>query len=252
MKQAMILAAGLGTRLKPMTDTMPKALVPVAGQPLLYHIVTKLKTAGFERIVVNIHHFGQQIIDYLAANQNFGLDIRISDERQQLLDTGGGLKHAVPLFEADSPFLIHNVDIFSNADLSALYDEALQRNTDALLLICRRKTSRNLLFDEEMRLRGWTNDDKGIVKIAGEASSLSSLPSPLTSLGKYAFTGIHVFHPRLAEQMMAMPEKFGVFDFYMKYCVPCSIVGRLQADLRMLDVGKLDTLELAEQFLLTK
>ena len=99
MKQAMIFAAGLGTRLKPLTDTMPKALVKVGGQPLLWHVVQKLKAAGFERIVVNVHHFAQQIVDYLAVNDNFGLDIRISDETSGLLETGGGIKKALPLFD---------------------------------------------------------------------------------------------------------------------------------------------------------
>ena len=120
----MIFAAGLGTRLKPLTDTMPKALVRVGGQPLLWHVVMKLKAAGYERIVVNVHHFAQQIVDYLRANDSFGLDIRISDESAQLLETGGGIKKALPLFDASEPILIHNVDILSNLDLGALTAEA--------------------------------------------------------------------------------------------------------------------------------
>ena len=114
MKQAMVFAAGLGTRLKPLTDTMPKALVRVGGQPLLWHVIMKLKSAGYERIVVNVHHFAQQIVDYLSANDNFGLDIRISDETSGLLETGGGIRKALPLFDPSSPVLIHNVDILSN------------------------------------------------------------------------------------------------------------------------------------------
>ena len=98
MRQAMIFAAGLGTRLRPITDTMPKALVRVGGEPLLHRVVMKLKDAGFERIVVNVHHFANQIVDYLKANNNFGLDIRISDETDCLLDTGGGIRKAAPLF----------------------------------------------------------------------------------------------------------------------------------------------------------
>ena len=103
----MIFAAGLGTRLKPLTDTMPKALVRVGGQPLLWHVIQKLKAAGYERIVVNVHHFAQQIVDYLAANGNFGLDIRISDETGGLLETGGGIRKALPLFDPALPVLIH-------------------------------------------------------------------------------------------------------------------------------------------------
>ena len=151
MKQAMIFAAGLGTRLKPLTDTMPKALVPVGGQPLLWHVIMKLKAAGYERIVVNVHHFAQQIIDYLQANANFGLDIRISDERQQLLETGGGIKKALPLFDANAPILIHNVDILSNLDLCALPMDA------PLLVVSERKTKRYLQFDDTMRLVGSPN-----------------------------------------------------------------------------------------------
>ena len=111
VKQAMVFAAGLGTRLKPLTDTMPKALVRVGGEPLLKRVVLNLKAAGFERIIVNVHHFAQQIIDYLEENQYFGVDIRISDERERLLETGGGIKKALPLFDTNSPILIHNVDI---------------------------------------------------------------------------------------------------------------------------------------------
>ena len=115
--KAMIFAAGLGTRLKPLTDHMPKALVPVAGRPMLEHVILKLKEAGFTELVINIHHFGEQIIDFLKANQNFGLTIHISDERDMLLDTGGGIKKAATFFTGTESFLVHNVDILSNADL---------------------------------------------------------------------------------------------------------------------------------------
>jgi len=240
MKQAMILAAGLGTRLKPLTDSMPKAMVPVAGKPLLWHILMKLRDAGFQRIVVNVHHFASQIVDYLAANDRFGLDILVSDETAQLLDTGGALKKAWPLFLPDSPVLIHNVDILSNVDVGALYDLAAE--ADALLLVGHRSTSRYLLFDDDLRLSGWTNDEKGIVRC----------PCPdkdPAQLQKLAFSGIHVIHPRLATLLADMPDKFGVFDFYMKYLPDHRILGHLKTDLRMLDVGKLYTLEQAEQFI---
>ena len=187
MKQAMIFAAGLGTRLKPLTDTMPKALVPVGGQPLLWHVIMKLKAAGYERIVVNVHHFAQQIIDYLQANANFGLDIRISDERQQLLETGGGIKKALPLFDANAPILIHNVDILSNLDLCALPMDA------PLLVVSERKTKRYLQFDDTMRLVGWKNIETGELK-GSEGRSL-------------AFSGIHIFHPSLAPLLSDWPER---------------------------------------------
>ena len=130
MKQAMIFAAGLGTRLKPLTDTMPKALVRVGGQPLLWHVVQKLKAAGYERIIINVHHFAEQIVDYLKANDNFGLDIRISDETSGLLETGGGIKKARPLFDPESPILIHNVDILSNVELTGTGPMSSFQNSD--------------------------------------------------------------------------------------------------------------------------
>ena len=158
----MIFAAGLGTRLKPLTDKMPKALVPVGGHPLLWHVVMRLKAAGFERIVVNVHHFAQQIVDYVEQNNRFGLDIRISDETAMLLETGGGIKKALPLFEPDSPVLIHNVDILSNVNLAAFYESA--QNNPATLLVSERTTKRYLQFDDDMRLTGWKNVETGEVK----------------------------------------------------------------------------------------
>ena len=229
MKQAMIFAAGLGTRLKPLTDTMPKALVPVGGQPLLWHVIMKLKAAGYERIVVNVHHFAQQIIDYLQANANFGLDIRISDERQQLLETGGGIKKALPLFDANAPILIHNVDILSNLDLCALPMDA------PLLVVSERKTKRYLQFDDTMRLVGWKNTETGELK-GSEGRSL-------------AFSGIHIFHPSLAPLLSDWPERFPIMDFYLKACGDHLIRGYEARDLNLLDVGKLDSLDQAEKFI---
>ena len=229
MKQAMIFAAGLGTRLKPLTDTMPKALVPVGGDPLLWHVIMKLKAAGFERIVVNVHHFADQIIDYLKSNDNFGLDIRISDEREQLLETGGGIKKALPLFDADSPILIHNVDILSNLDLARLPMDA------PLLVVSERKTKRYLQFDDEQRLIGWKNVETGEVK-GREGRSL-------------AFSGIHVFHPSLAPLLSDWQERFPIMDFYLSACATHLIKGYEATDLRLMDVGKLDTLDQAEKFI---
>ena len=225
----MIFAAGLGTRLKPLTDTMPKALVPVGGQPLLWHVIMKLKDAGYERIVVNVHHFAHQIIDYLHANDNFGLDIRISDESEQLLETGGGIKKALPLFDATEPILIHNVDILSNLDLNALPTD------DPLLVVSERKTKRYLQFDDTMRLIGWKNIETGEVK-GREGKSL-------------AFSGIHLFHPSLVPLLSEWPDRFPIMDFYLKACADHLIRGYEASNLHLMDVGKLDTLDQAEQFL---
>ncbi len=242
MKQAMIFAAGLGTRLKPLTDTMPKALVPVAGQPLLWHVIQKLKAAGFERIVVNVHHFARQIVDYLQANDYFGLDMLISDETQQLLETGGGIRKALPLFDAQSPILIHNVDILSNVDVAELYDFARQSAVDALLLVSSRKTKRYLLFDDEYLLDGWTNIETGEVR-----SPYPNLDP--TDYKRLAFSGIHVVSPRMFPLLREMPERFGIMDFYLKYCHQSAFLGWEKKDLQLMDVGKLETIDQAETFI---
>jgi len=239
MKQAMVFAAGLGTRLKPLTDTMPKALVEVGGQPLLWHVITKLKAGGYERIVVNVHHFAQQIIDYLRQNNNFGIDIRISDETDGLLETGGGIRKALPLFDQESPILIHNVDILSNLDFSELLTEG---SPDALLVVSQRKTKRYLLFDEEMILDGWTNVETGEVK-----SPYKGLDP--TELRMLAFSGIHVLWPHVYPLLEGMPERFGIIDFYLKYCHQFAFLGYEKKDMQLMDVGKLETLEEAETFI---
>lgn len=229
LKQAMVFAAGLGTRLKPLTDTMPKALVPVAGKPLLWHVIQKLKAAGYERIVVNVHHLAQQIVDYLHDNSNFGLDILISDESDKLLETGGGIKKALPLFDPTEPILIHNVDILSNLNLAELHADA------PLLVVSERKTKRYLQFDDAMRLIGWKNIETGELK-GREGRSL-------------AFSGIHVLHPSLIPLMDEWPDRFPIMDFYLKVCAGHLIKGYEAHDLRLLDVGKLNTLEEANEFI---
>ena len=134
---------------------------------MLEHVILKLKQSGFNELVINIHHFGEQIIDFLEANQNFGLTIHISDEREQLLDTGGGIKKAAPFFQGNEPFLIHNVDILSDTDLKALYESHLHSGNDATLLASKRTTARYLLFDKQAYLRGWVNKDTGQTKPEG-------------------------------------------------------------------------------------
>ena len=239
MKQAMIFAAGLGTRLRPLTDTMPKALVRVGGEPLLHRVIMNLKAAGFERIVVNVHHFAEQIVDYLKTNDNFGLDIHISDESDALLDTGGGIRKAAPLFAPSSPILIHNVDILHNVDLAKFYDIAA--DNDATLLVSRRDTSRYLIFNEEMRLNGWINIKTGEVKPPHRVVEGTE--------AHVAFSGLHVFSPRLFPLMEDWPDKFGIIDFYLDACRKADIRGCLKSDLRLLDVGKLDSLVEAEKFI---
>ncbi len=237
---AFIFAAGLGTRLKPLTDTMPKALVPVAGKPLLAHVVEKLKAAGCKKIVINIHHFGDMIIDYVKSQGNFGIDIVFSDEREMLLETGGAIKHAVELL-GNEPFLIHNVDILSNVDIKALWEEHLNSGSAATLLVSKRSSSRALLFDAEGNLTAWTNKTTGEVKTPYESVDIASLK-------ELAFSGIHIFSPSLFKYFGAYPEKFSIIDFYLNTCKAEKIKAYTQEGLQLLDVGKLDSLEKAEAF----
>ena len=237
---AFIFAAGLGTRLKPLTDTMPKALVPVAGKPLLAHVVEKLKVAGCKKIVINIHHFGDMIIDYVKSQNNFGIDIVFSDERQMLLETGGAIKHAVQLL-GNEPFLIHNVDILSNVDIQALWNEHLNSGSAATLLVSKRSSSRALLFSAEGNLTAWTNKTTGEVKTPYENVDIASLE-------ELAFSGIHVFSPSLFKYFSEYPEKFSIIDFYLNTCKEEKIKAFTQEGLQLLDVGKLDSLEKAEAF----
>ncbi len=235
----MILAAGLGTRLKPLTDHVPKALVEVGGEPLLKQVIFKLKDAGFNRIIVNVHHFSEQIIQYLKANHYFGLDIRISDETNQLLDTGGGIKVAKRLFE-DTRILIHNVDILSNINLQRFY--FAHKEAAATLLVSERNTNRYLLFDDDMRLVGWTNVKTGEVR-----SPYSNLN--VAQYKKLAFAGIHTFSPQLFPWMDSFPDRFGVIDFYLSVCNQVPIIGHVESNLKLMDVGKQETLHAAEEFM---
>lgn len=242
--KAMIFAAGLGTRLKPLTDHMPKALVPVAGKPMLEHVICKLKDYGFTEIVINIHHFGEQIIDFLTANQNFGLTIHISDERDMLLDTGGGIKKASRFFEGNEPFLIHNVDILSDTNLKELYEFHLQSGNDATLLASKRQTVRYLLFDANNRLSGWINKDTQQTKPEG-------FQYDPNLYHEYAFSGIHVASPSLFKYMEGpvWQDKFPIMDFYLQTCHQAQLGGYLTEELNLIDIGKPATLEKATEFL---
>lgn len=235
----MIFAAGMGTRLKPLTDVMPKAMVPVGDRPLLQIVMERLISVGVTHFVVNVHHKAGQIRNFLNIYQkaNPDLSISISDETSQLLETGGGVRKAASLFVPDAPVLIHNCDILSNLDLQSVYDAPLH---DATLIVSNRKTQRYLLFNDDMRLVGWTNVATGEVR------------SPYPDLDPkqclmYAFSGIHVLSQRLIGAMQSYPERFPIMDFYLENCDKFDIRGMAVDNLQLLDVGKLDTLDLAER-----
>lgn len=243
--KAMIFAAGTGSRLKPLTDHTPKALIPIGGKPMLEHVIQKLKSSGFDQIVINIHHLGNQIVDFLEANNNFGVRIEISDESDYLLDTGGGIKKATSLLCGNEPFLIHNVDILSNVDLKKLYDTHVQTNPLATLLVSQRNTSRYLLFNKENRLCGWRNHETGEVK------SYYPYFDP-DQHNEYAFSGIHVLSPKILELMEEWTGKFSIINFYLAICAKTDIRAYMADNLRLLDIGKPETLAAAEEWLRKK
>lgn len=240
--KAMIFAAGLGTRLKPLTDTLPKALVAVGGKPLLQHIIEKLKLSGFDEIIINIHHFGQQIIDFVEANRHFGIRIAFSDEREELLDTGGGIKKAAWFFDDGKPFLVHNVDILSNIDLREVIHHHTNNDAEATLLCSKRETNRYLLFDERNHLRGWIN------KKTGETKSPFTGFQP-TDYIELAFSGIQMIHPSLLREMDSFPRRFSIIDFYLTLCATHKISAYQTETGSIIDVGKPDSIQQAKQFL---
>lgn len=237
--QAFIFAAGLGTRLRPITDTIPKALVPIADRPLLEHVIECLQSQGINDFIVNVHHLADQIEDYLVDRTDFG-SLAISDERDLLRETGGAIKHAEKLFNGN-PFIVHNVDIISNVDIQNLLSSHREHSL-ATLLVSNRKTQRYLLFEDNMRLVGWTNVVTGEVR------------SPYKNLDvdkckRYAFSGIHVIEPRICQLMSNYPDKFSIIDFYLDVAAEQEIYGVVQDNLRMIDVGKLNSLDEAEALL---
>ena len=245
--KAMIFAAGLGTRLKPLTDNMPKALVPLAGKTLLQWQIERLKAAGITDIVINVHHFPDMIINYLRENNYFGCHIAVSDERDMLLETGGGLRKARTLLSEtenqksnsnEDPILICNVDILSNIDLPTLlkaYDPAEM----GIVVVSERDTQRYLLFDETNRLCGWTNIATG--EIRGEEA-----------IKKLAFSGMQVLNPRIFDCMdaviQAKGDKFSLIDLYLSIAKKEILRAFIPENYRMMDVGKINQLSEAEAF----
>ncbi len=237
--RAMIFAAGLGTRLRPFTESHPKALFELNGKTLLQYQIEQLKKAGITDIIVNVHHFAQQIVDYLQANDNFGIHIAISDETGNLLETGGGLRHAQAFF-AHEPFLACNVDILSNIDINALLQA--HRSTDlATVVVSERDTKRYLLFDEENRMHGWTNISTGEVRP-------NCLDLSQTSLHRLAFSGMQVLSGDIFQCMEGFPERFSLIDLYVANCTNHTIRAYIPTNYRMMDIGKTELLQEATLF----
>lgn len=241
--EALIFAAGLGTRLKEQTQNKPKALVLLAGKPLLQHVIERLKSFGIVHIVINVHHFADQVIEFIENNHSFGIQIDISDERELLLDTGGGLKKAGHFFTGNEPILIYNVDVVSNLDLNNLLGFHRLDNALATLVVRQRETSRYLMFDKNMLLSGWKNFSSGEIIVSREASFANSKP--------FAFSGIHIVQPEILD-LITEEGKFPIMDLYLRLAKSQKIKGYLdQSDLWM-DLGKPDQIIEAEKLFFSR
>ena len=274
--RALIFAAGLGTRLKPITESIPKALVEVAGEPLLGHLIHRLKEAGFTEIVINVHHFAEKIIEYLRNNDDFGIKISISREEKEPLETGGGIKHAAKMLNDGEPFFVHNVDIISNLNIKNFCDSHYNCSACssgaslplATLLVSERKTSRYFVFDSDNLLCGWVNMESGLFKspymeLKEEfAAHLAKYGTDSLfqaeaieefmqehSLKKYAFAGTHIISPAIFQLMQEWPERFPIVDFYLANASRYHINAYIDPNLTLIDVGRPEHLPLAEAFL---
>lgn len=227
INRAMILAAGLGTRFKPWTDTHPKALAPVNGKSLLQRNITYLQGFGIRDVVVNVHHFADQIVGALQANQGWGSRIMISDESAEVLETGGGLKKARPFLE-DAPFVLMNVDILTDMDLGAMIDDHFTHLPLATLAVTGRTTSRYFLFDQEDQLCGWRNTQTGQERMTRPT---------VTDLLQKAFSGIHVIDPAIFG-LIGREGKFSIVDVYLDLAEKQSIRGFDHSHSKLIDVGK--------------
>lgn len=236
--KAMILAAGLGTRLFPLTNNKPKALVKIAGKPLLEWTITKLISSGFTEIIINVHHFADQIIEFINSKNCFDITIEISDERDKLLNTGGGLKKAAWFFNNNEPFLLHNVDILSSINLKKFYEFHIQKKPVVTLAVSKRKTTRYLLFDENGVLCGWRNEKQN-----KEIITRKKYPA----LTKMAFSGIHIIDPSIFS-LMPPDDEFSIIDFYLNISKKNLIIEFEHSAQGWIDLGKAENIEKAEKY----
>ncbi len=236
--KAMVLAAGLGTRLRPLTNDRPKALVEIGGRTLVEITLSRLRACGIREVIINVHHFADMVTDYLRAKNNFGMRIEISRE-EVLLDTGGGLKRAGWFFlegtAAEEPFLLHNVDIISTFDFGRMVETFKEKKALAVLAIQKRESSRQLLFDENMQLCG--RRIRGKDKVVRPSSKLQPL----------AFSGVHVISPRLFTKMTE-GGIFSIIDCYLRLASQGEDIGAFRGDeYYWRDLGRLEQVEQAAE-----
>ena len=235
----MILAAGLGRRLKPLTNDKPKALVEVGGKPMIQWVLEKLEKEGFNEIIVNVHHFADQLIEFLNNYKSANLKIEISDESNFLLDTGGALLKAADFLKGTEPFLIHNVDILSTIDLQKFYNYHLENGALATLAVKKRKSFKYLLFNKNNELAGFHNEK------TGESIFSTNSPSFLT---KYGFSGIHVISPEIFD-LIIEKGKFSITNLYLRLARKNKILAYIHNDDYWFDLGKRDQIIKAEDFI---
>ena len=245
--KAMIFAAGLGTRLRPLTNDRPKALVEVGGVAMLERVINRLKSHGITEIVINIHHFGEKIIEFIKENNNFGINIYISDERDLLLDTGGGILKAQQWLDGNEPIIIHNADILTDFDLHKMVEQHINSNADATLLVADRKTARYFYIGENNRLNGWTNISTGEVKPADYIA--------LNTDKLRAFGGVHIVSPSIFSELQnySTEPKFSITPFYIDRCKDLKIMGYTPNEkYQWHDIGKIESIAIAEQDFIEK
>ena len=236
--RALIFAAGLGTRLMEHTRDQPKALVLLAGKPLLQHAIEKLMIHQITDITVNVFHFADQIIAFLENHPFPGLQIHVSDERAELLDTGGGLRNAAAFLTGHEPILIYNVDVISNLDLNLLENYHRMSGALATLVVRQRETARYLMFDEHLQLAGWKNFSNGETKICREDTFPNATP--------YAFSGIQIVQPDIF-RLISEKGKFPIMDLYLRLAKKESVCGYIDTSTIWMDLGKPDQLVVAEK-----
>lgn len=234
--RAMIFAAGLGTRLKPWTDHHPKALAVVNGKPLLQRNIEYLKQLGITELIINVHHFADQVINFLKKNDQFGIQIEVSHEEEEPLETGGGLQKAAWFLQQANPFLVMNADILTDLDIKAMLSFHQKHNPLATLAVTNRSSSRAFLFDDKARLSGWQNSKTGEERIAVKAATY--IPK--------AFSGIHLINPQLFS-LLTESGKFSIVDVYLRLASAYPIMGYDHSGTKLIDVGKPESIAKAEE-----